>query len=203
MSETSSHQYFAIMSYKSFALEEINILANTCHKMFFVDSPTIMIISEEYCCLSNQPRENFNQSNDVNVYHPNINNFGYKMKDDNFFTSFDPFNSLVVDYLKHVFKETHQEHETIQFQLMVMSDSHFLTRLFETNHIKYLSHDIPLNNFTHDPHSYVNFFQSHCIYHDRIEIWLEKYFHERFPLNSNLLIMYMLNLDLDISILFL
>jgi len=43
MSETSSHQYFAIMSYQSFTWEEINLVANTCHKILSVDSPTIMI----------------------------------------------------------------------------------------------------------------------------------------------------------------
>jgi hypothetical protein len=68
---------------------------------------------------------------------------------------------------------------------MVMLDSHVLTPFSETNHIKYLSHDIPLNNFTYDPYSSVNFFQSHCIYYDKIKVWLEKSFHERFLVNSH------------------
>jgi hypothetical protein len=78
----------------------------------------------------------------------------YKMKDDNFFTSFDPFNSFVVDYLKHMFMETHQEHETLQLQLMVMSDSHFLTHSLKQI-MSSIFHMIFLSTISHMIHTHL------------------------------------------------
>jgi hypothetical protein len=112
------------------------------------------------------------------------------------------FNSLQVGYLKYEFRETCQENETLWFQMMVMSGSHDLATISEINHAKILPQDILHNNFTHDHHSFVDSFQyfyiSHCIYHDKIEAWLEESFRARFPVNNNVLILHMLDIGLDI-----
>jgi hypothetical protein len=85
---------------------------------------------------------------------------------------------------------------------MVFSNSHDLVTISEINYVKILPQDILHDYFTHDPHSSVNFFQSfhfsHCIYHDRIEAWLEKYFHERFPVNISVLFLHMFDIGLEI-----
>jgi len=100
--------------------------------------------------------------------------------------------TVEVSYLKHKFRVTHQEHETLQLQLMVMSGYCFLAPFSETNQINIFSQDILHGYFTNGSHSSVDsfhfFFSTHCIYHDRIECWLEKYFHERFPVNINVLL---------------
>jgi hypothetical protein len=137
---TPSHESFDIMPYPSSTWEEGISATNTFHKMSFIDSP-IFVISEESSC-HNQTSENFNQSNDVNVYYPNINDLAYTMKDDNLYTSFDLIDLSQVNYLNFKFRETHQEHETLQLQLMVMLGSRFLAPFSETNHIKNFSQDI-------------------------------------------------------------
>jgi hypothetical protein len=171
-----SHEYFDIMPYPSSTWEDGMSVANILHKMSFIDSP-IFVINEESSC-HNQVSEKFNQSNDVNVHYPNINDLAYLKKDHNLYTLFHLKDLSQFDYLKFKFRETHQEHETLQLQLMVMLGSRFLAPFSETNHIKNFSHDIIHDYFAHDPPSSLNFFQyfhfSHCIYHDRIEVRLEK-----------------------------
>ena len=119
MNELYSHESFGFQYSRS---EKVSSTMDTFHKMYVIDSPTF-VINEETSCLNNQPSENFNQLNDVNVYYPNINNLVYSRKNDNLYTSFDVIDSSQVGYLKFKFKEIYQEKKTHYFQPMVISNS--------------------------------------------------------------------------------
>ena len=126
MNKIYSHESFGFQYSRS---EKGSSTMDTFHKMYVIDSPTFVINEESPSCLNNQPSENFNQLNDVNVYYPNINNLVYSRKNDNLYTSFDPIDLSQVDYLNFKFSEMYQEREIHHFQPMVFSNSHDLVTI--------------------------------------------------------------------------